>query len=270
MANVQKVSAGEAFKPSANLENAVRDFFCGAKGFGSEKLSFPSAKNVTVDVFNCANVAIPALSPVEFVDEQRCGKALGVKLFSNSDDTVFFAIAEESIAPNRFGRALLSGPVILDIAGTPQKFIKPTASGWYVFSENGMCRVLQVKGENVCVLLSGGGFINSADNEYNGMFKIVDSGNGTINVVNGADITSQYCGETDIGKVPIMSMSKSNNKNVYLIGTYNSTEEKYVFNVKTSYSSGEMYWLLGSIDNTGNLTQIWTQGAIYFAWRFLI
>lgn len=288
---MKKVKSGENFNVSAATWNGFIDAAQYVQdvrqnvGFESEK-SIISANEILVLNIGLSEIlpfwpvflTNPAITPSDNENYFLFRKPLynGKPTCTDGElEKLNIGVALQKIMPGKIGKVRISGvvPAMADISDTEDRYLIINTNGHLASSAMGKIRLLNrpanTGSQFVHVLLGASGE-SEPQSEYNGMFKLMDSGSGVINVVNGADLTSQYCGYTDIGNAPNMSIAKSNNKNIYLIATYNSTEEKYVFNVKTSYLTGEMYWLLGSIDNLGNLTQIWTQGAIYFAWRFLI
>lgn len=105
---------------------------------------------------------------------------------------------------------------------------------------------------------------------YSGYFKVIPGqAKGTLRIVDGANQNAAICGKTDVGDVPMETLT-SQEGTLYLImkaisaTTYTQTFEWMI-------PSGAVGWTeIATVDSDGVITQRWTGNTIYWGQRYLI
>lgn len=105
---------------------------------------------------------------------------------------------------------------------------------------------------------------------YSGYFKVIPGqAKGTLRIVDGANQNAAICGKTDVGDVPMKTLT-SQAGTLYLImkaisaTTYTQTFEWMI-------PSGAVGWTeIATVDSDGVITQRWTGNTIYWGQRYLI
>lgn len=105
---------------------------------------------------------------------------------------------------------------------------------------------------------------------YSGYFKVIPGqAEGTLRIVDGANQNAAICGKTDVGDVPMETLT-SQEGTLYLImkaisaTTYTQTFEWMI-------PSGAVGWTeIATVDSDGVITQRWTGNTIYWGQRYLI
>nr|DAF26858.1 MAG TPA: hypothetical protein [Caudoviricetes sp.] len=146
----------------------------------------------------------------------------------------------------------------------------------YVLSENDRAAVRRVVAKVGDTPLSGAALKSrhrpeaDADYSYSGYFKVIPGqAEGTLRIVDGANQNAAICGKTDVGDVPMETLT-SQEGTLYLImkpisaTTYTQTFEWMI-------PSGAVGWTeIATVDSDGVITQRWTGNTIYWGQRYLI
>lgn len=146
----------------------------------------------------------------------------------------------------------------------------------YVLSENDRAAVRRVVAKVGDTPLSGAALKSrhrpeaDADYSYSGYFKVIPGqAKGTLRIVDGANQNAAICGKTDVGDVPMETLT-SQEGTLYLImkaisaTTYTQTFEWMI-------PSGAVGWTeIATVDSDGVITQRWTGNTIYWGQRYLI
>ena len=111
--------------------------------------------------------------------------------------------------------------------------------------------------------------------EYNGQFKVVWNGPGSVKIIDGADPEGKLnrAGQTDIGDVPILTVSDIPEVcSIYLVAQWDENEKKYSFSLVSDLNGIEQpygYVILANVHGD-TISQVWTGGAIYFGERYFV
>ena len=146
----------------------------------------------------------------------------------------------------------------------------------YILSENDRAAVRRVVAKVGDTPLSGAALKSrhrpeaDADYSYSGYFKVIPGqAKGTLRIVDGANQNAAICGKTDVGDVPMETLT-SQEGTLYLImkaisaTTYTQTFEWMI-------PSGAVGWTeIATVDSDGVITQRWTGNTIYWGQRYLI
>ena len=121
--------------------------------------------------------------------------------------------------------------------------------------------------------------------EYDGEFKLVKAtpegaSSPVVRLIDGSDPASQYAGEADLGRVPVLSADFAAGKYYFLKATYSSSSGSYSFALEarntgeeqsiTQLASGTVRWYIGRTDSNGALIQEHVSGRIYFSTRWFV
>ena len=201
-------------------------------------------------------------------------KIFGTEMYKGSaSNTVFnpvkfYGVATESIAVNEVGMVAISGFYEFSSSTniTNGSELIPNASGTWTATTKGIVKVIATDGSNNTTLVR---IIGYKLTEYADYFKIVINNDNTVSIVDGRNPTNTTCGVTDIGNVPKTTIVNPNG-NIYLKATYNTDTNSYSFSFVSTITASDTAWLIGSAFTSGVIYQSWQQGAIYFAYRYIV
>lgn len=116
--------------------------------------------------------------------------------------------------------------------------------------------------------------VEAAGYEYNGQFKVVWNGPGSVKIIDGADPEGKLnrAGQTDIGDVPILTASGFPEIcTIYLFAKWDEETNTYSFLLanESNFEQPYGYVILANVYGD-TISQVWTGGAIYFGERYFV
>ena len=170
-----------------------------------------SWNNTVVDFYNDSDTEIPEFSAVALTGafgesawqlSRSCGEAI-FTAHPAVDDSLPWGISLGEVPPKAFGRAVVSGTAPANFTGTG-KYVSPGSAGLTAGNTGAaavMLPPLPLSGKTVLpgvILLGGTAKVADNTKEYHGIFKMVALSAASVQIINGRNITSAYCGATDV------------------------------------------------------------------------
>lgn len=271
MAFFPDVKPNDKFKPSASLSNNVRRLVNSLNGFRGNGIRGVSSGVTRIQVYNNTAADIAAGCAVNFIDGgDLCGDAVPAKPLTDAAKP--WGVVPMKLAAKQMGDCIIGGPVTVTLSGSGD-YAAPTAATPAVFTRGTTGAPLLFASGTTGMILLGGG----AESGYNGYFKVIKAGN-DYRVVDGGNVSSPYCGKTDVGDVPAASLGDVRGKTVYLIVTYGrasegATSDTYLFRFDTVLPDSSQKFgmaVIATVNTGGAIIQHWKDGAIYFGSRYYI
>lgn len=191
------VNPGQAFQPSAQLENDVRHLvnqggLAGVRTNGGGV----QVENICINAYNPGETAISAGAVVIFANAPMVEGAVQVVAMPAEDETAEWAIAQEPIESHQFGSVLVMGAVIVPISGETGDYAVPVGGGdAFARAATGIARILRLIGSTSALILvgssSGGGMSYIAGDGIDG------------DLITGGTIAGNYIGGTNVNIVPV-------------------------------------------------------------------
>lgn len=269
MSHFPDVKKGDAFVPSASLENKVRHFFNGSATLSSGQNSFAYANNNRLTVFNHTDKLIPAYTPV-YISKQQVNDGelwCGVSV-ATSDDQNWGVVTADLAANGGMGTMVISGTAQVYISGNGQ-FASPGSDGKLVAADSGKAFILH-PGDSQTPGIVQLGYSAGAQTEstYTGQFKIIQTGENAYAVIDGTSPSSEYAGVTDLFSyrsnsiykpVPVFHFTADSRTDVYLhaCAFRNGTSVTYepVLSFQSTLAGSFSAILVGSIRANGTIYQ---------------
>jgi hypothetical protein len=176
-------------------------------------------RNTVVDFYNESDSDIPEFSAVALTGafgetswqlSRRSGEAIFTARPA-ADDSLPWGIALGAVPCKAFGRAVVSGTAPANFTGTG-KYVSPGAAGLTAGNTGAAAVMLQplpVNGSSTLpglILLGSTAAVPDSPEEYHGIFKMVALSATSVQIINGRNIASAYCGATDVpglGSLPV-------------------------------------------------------------------
>lgn len=192
------VNPGQAFQPSAQLENDVRHLvnrggLVGVRANGGGM----QVENICINAYNPGETAISAGAVVVLLDAAMVEGCVQVVEMESGSDDAEWAIAQEQIEAHQFGSILVMGAVVVPISGETGDYAVPIGGGAaFERAATGVARILRLLGSTSALILvgssSGGGGIS---------YVAGDGIDGDL--ITGGTIAGNYIGGTNVNIVPV-------------------------------------------------------------------
>ena len=155
MAFFEHVERGAAYRPRADLENAICDLLNRRNGFVEHSMRGNDPSQLRIAVYNAGASMILYGAPVEInADATSVEGILPVK--SATETATTWGIALTTMDCGESGDMLAVGVTqIRGITGTAKEFVVPDGGGGFVYSDGGICRVLRALDESSAMVLLG-------------------------------------------------------------------------------------------------------------------
>ena len=114
MATFPKVRAGQPFKPSASLENHVREMVNSTFTISGRRVDKISS-SVRINVYNCSDTVIPVGCAVVFTSIASLGEGDVIPCLAITDINSGWGVLASTLEPNEIGSCIVSGPVKVKI-----------------------------------------------------------------------------------------------------------------------------------------------------------
>ena len=194
------VNPGQAFQPSAQLENDVRHLvnrggLVGVRANGGGM----QVENICINAINQGSEAIPSGACIVFPSGSMVEGCVPVAKISDLTETTW-GIAMDEIPTNQFGSVLVMGAAVVNVSGGSGDYIAPTESaGVFSRTDSGSAKVLREITGGAIVLVGvtppGSGSTPVPTSEYNGPFKVEflsrTSGNDIVVSVHEGDVVGE-------------------------------------------------------------------------------
>ncbi len=191
------VNPGQAFEPSAQLENDVRRLvnqggIAGVRANGAGV----NVENICINAYNPGTTVIAAGTVVTFIDAAMVEGAVQVAAMTAGSSATEWAIAQEQIEAHQFGSILVMGAVVVSISGETGDYAVPVGGGAaFERAATGVARILRLLGSTSALILvgssSGGGMSYVAGDGIDG------------DLITGGTIAGNYIGGTNVNIVPV-------------------------------------------------------------------
>lgn len=197
MARYPMVVKGQKFVPNLHLENDLRRMVNATKRTGGKG----TAKTFTIriPVYNAGTTVIASGTAVNITGSPAYRHSSSPCL-PFYDDKLPWGVLANSIDPQECGSCIISGPANVQISGSNGDYVQPNKSNPEVFivAQSGVPIVTKT-GEYSVINLGGSSSAVADDTkEYHGIFKMVALSTTTVQIINGRNIASAYCGATDV------------------------------------------------------------------------
>lgn len=163
------VKKGDAYKPSASLENHVRHFFNGSANISDGKGSLKISNGNRVRVINNTSETIGAYEPIYITGRSNDPEQLDLYVAPATQDELLWGIAANTIEANSDGAMIISGIAQAYITGTGE-YASPGADGKLVAGTSGKALILHPGDDKTPGIVQLG---YSAAGGYNGYFKAI-------------------------------------------------------------------------------------------------
>jgi hypothetical protein len=199
MGSYPHVNPGDAFQPSVQEENDIRDLLnaVGRDGVRANR-GGTNVENICINAYNPGSSVIEAGTVVIFADAPMIEGAVQVTAMAAGSDVTEWAIAQEEIPAHGFGSVLVMGVTIVPISGEETgNYVVPNGGGaTFSRSSNGIAKILRLLGSTSALILvgssSGGGGIS---------YVAGDGIDGDL--ITGGTIAGNYIGGTNVNIVPV-------------------------------------------------------------------
>lgn len=171
------VNPGQAFEPSAQLENDVRHLvnrrgLAGVRANGGGM----QVENICINAVNPGSEAIPSGACIVFPSGAMVEGCVPVEKISDLTEKTW-GIAMDEIPSSQFGSVLVMGAAVVNVSGGSGDYIVPTSSdGVFTRSDSGSAKVLREITDGAIVLVGvtppGSGSAPAPTSEYDGPFKV--------------------------------------------------------------------------------------------------
>lgn len=188
MATFPKVRAGQPFKPSASLENHVREMVNSTFTISGGRVDKISS-SVRINVYNCSDTVIPVGCAVVFTSIASLGEGDVIPCLAITDIDSAWGVLASTLEPNEIGSCIVSGPVKVKIDNGEGDFVQPDPNnlGVFVLSSKGVPVIFKHNGEAIINLGGGSGGATSHQFEVIDSSEVSADGKKTlrVSVVNG-------------------------------------------------------------------------------------
>ena len=235
------VQAGEAFQPSALLENDIRHFFNALNGFQAPAAT-GKAESTRLKIYNMSSTEILVEQCAVAFDEKGevIDGALPARQYRDGDK--YWGIATQDISPNAFATCVVSGAVFVKITGEGD-FAYPTTDGKIVAGATGAPIIYRTA--DTAVINLGGG--SAAVDEYNGPLKLKPVSLTQVMIVNGArPEDTVYAGRSDVPgfeEIPQLTLNVTADVRhcIYLYFDYSKEKKAYSVHLGTEVPKGSSF-----------------------------
>ena len=241
---------------------------------------------ILLPVRNITDEVLPGGGAVEISPEPQPEQGVNFRrpvLFGRtvSEETLFWGIATEDIAPGYGGLVQVGGAAVVSgVRGNPDRYVVPKPDGYYHFSSTGRAEVLYRASwvyPDAVVFLGGGG----GGAVFNGMFAVTENEDGTVTVSDGMAITTFNDGPRPVPGTTLSTPSRTGLLYVVLNARLASGGRwDFSFSVERSnadhgYIPGEQItWAIARLTTTGTpaypFAQLWQGGLIDFSSRYYL
>jgi hypothetical protein len=256
------VKKGDAYKPSASLENHVRHFFNGSANISDSKGSLKISNGNRVRVINNTSQTIGAYEPIYITGRSNDPEQLDLYVAPATQDELLWGIAANTIEANSDGAMIISGIAQAYITGTGE-YASPGADGKLVAGTSGKALILHPGDDKTPGIVQlGYSAAGAAVDDYKGEYKIVSLGDGRYSVINGKSPEASFCGTSDLPGVsdpPVYNYTHSTDTfpiTFYIHACFVNGNYFAVVSVSSQTPEGSFdSKLIGSVNKNGFISQ---------------